>query len=102
MNHCLFCETNTGKCVDKAKWFHSNYGKTFDCAGSWSFGNDFARNVVIFGVDNSSSSLVLGEGPNNSSSGFAEQKFSINFSKENTKFCLSLHYNQDNSYLLVK
>ena len=24
--------------------------------GSWSFGNDFARNVAIFGVDNSSSS----------------------------------------------
>ena len=28
-------------------------------------------------------------------SGFAEQKFSINFSKENTKFSLSLYYNHD-------
>ena len=28
---------------------------TFDSTGSWSFGNDFAKNVVIFGVDNSSS-----------------------------------------------
>ena len=28
----------------------------FDGAGSGSFGNDFARNVLIFGVDNISSS----------------------------------------------
>ena len=27
--------------------------------------------------------------------------FSINFSKAKTKFCLSLHYNADNSYLFV-
>ena len=26
-----------------------------DGKGEWSFGNDYARNVVIFGVDNSSS-----------------------------------------------
>ena len=28
-------------------------------------------------------------------------KFSINFSKANTTFCLSLHYNGDESYLYV-
>ena len=27
--------------------------------------------------------------------------YSINFTKENTKFCLSLHYNAANSYLFV-
>ena len=27
--------------------------------------------------------------------------YSINFTKVNTKFCLSLHYNGDNSYLFV-
>ena len=27
--------------------------------------------------------------------------YSINFAKENTKFCLSLHYNGANSYLFV-
>ena len=27
--------------------------------------------------------------------------FSINFTKKNTKFCLSLHYNGTNSYLFV-
>ena len=27
--------------------------------------------------------------------------YSLNFTKENTKFCLSLHYNGGNSYLFV-
>ena len=31
----------------------------------------------------------------------AEKMYSINFTKVNTKFCLSLHYNQVNSYLFV-
>ena len=35
---------------------YSGYGITFDSACSWSFDNDIARNVIIFGVDNSSSS----------------------------------------------
>ena len=30
-----------------------------------------------------------------------KKNFIINFTKANTKFCLSLHYNADNSYLLV-
>ena len=30
-----------------------------------------------------------------------KKKFSINFTKADTKFCLSLHYNADNSYLFV-
>ena len=31
----------------------------------------------------------------------SEKKIDINFSKAKTKFCLSLHYNNDNSYLFV-
>ena len=31
--------------------------------------------------------------------GSPEKKFSINFTEANTKFCLSSHYNADNSYL---
>ena len=92
---------------------HGGYGIAFDGAGSWSFANEFARNVIIFGDDNSSSShadnrknnfLVLGEGPTediNDSMGPEERTFSINFSKTKTKFCLSLHYNGGNSYLFV-
>ena len=86
---------------------YSGYQITFDSAGSWSFNNDFARDLIILGFDNSSSShadnrknkfLVLREGVNGSF-GSPEKKFSINFSKSNTKFCLNLHYNADNSYL---
>ena len=31
----------------------------------------------------------------------AEKLYSVNFTKENTKFCLILHYNKGNSYLFV-
>ena len=31
----------------------------------------------------------------------AEKLYSINFTRKNTKFCLSLHYNGANSYLFV-
>ena len=34
---------------------YSDFGIPFDGVGSWNFGNDFARNVVIFVVDISSS-----------------------------------------------
>ena len=73
-----------------------------DSAGSWSFANDFTRDAVIFGVDNSSSChsgnrkndfLILGEGPTygiNGSLGAPEKKFDIDFSKANAKLCLSL------------
>ena len=34
---------------------YTGYGIALDVGDSWSFGNDFARNVIIYGVDNSSS-----------------------------------------------
>ena len=37
----------------------------------------------------------------NGSFGGAGKKISVNFSKANTKFGQSLHYNADNSYLFV-
>ena len=67
---------------------------------------------MIFGADMSSSVhannkkniLVLGkdfvEGLDNITI-YAEKMYSINFTKTNTKFCLSLHYNGANSYLFV-
>ena len=47
---------------------------------------------------------ALGECPTqgtNNSTGAAEKKICINFSNANTKLCLSLHYNGDDSYLYV-
>ena len=45
--------------------------------------------------------LILGKGPTQRLEHplAAEKLYSINFTKENTKFCLSLHYNGANSYL---
>ena len=47
--------------------------------------------------------LILGNGPTQrlEHTLTAEKFYSINFTKENTKFCLSLHYNGANSYLFV-
>ena len=89
---------------------YSGYGITFDSAGSWSFDNDTARNVIVFGVDNCSSShaenrennfLVLGEGPTlriNGRFGSSEKRFRIDFSNAYADFCLNLHYNAKNSF----
>ena len=32
---------------------YSSYGIVFDGKGEWSFRNDYARNVIIFGFNNS-------------------------------------------------
>ena len=47
--------------------------------------------------------LILGKGPTPGLEHTltAEKLYSINFTKEKTKFCLSLHYNGANSYLFV-
>ena len=78
----------------------------------FSFGNGFGRNCIIFGVDMSSSvhadnkkkKLILGKGPTQGLDGTtvtAEKLHSINFTENNKKFCLSLHYNGANSYLFI-
>ena len=68
---------------------------------------------MIFGANTSSSShsdyrknnfLILGEGPTfgfNWRSGSPGKKIDINFSKSETKYCLSLHCNSDNTNLFV-
>ena len=72
---------------DKENHVDRGYGIAVDGKGEWSFGNDYAKNVVIFGVDNSSSShtdnkkngfLILGDGPTfgiNGSFGASESNF---------------------------
>ena len=72
--------------VDKSKSTYNSRGIAFDGKGFWSFDNDTARNVVTFGVDNSSlphidnprnNILVLGKGPTegiNGSVGTTEKK----------------------------
>lgn len=52
----LFGANNIVKDSDKNKYVFSGYGTTFDALGSWKFGNDFTRNVIIFDAHNCSSS----------------------------------------------
>ena len=80
---------------------YSGYGITFDSGGSWSFDNDTARNVIIFGVNSSSSShvgkrkiksLIVSLGSTyeiNGKFGSTEKKINFNFTKSNRKFRLS-------------
>ena len=102
------------KNADVDKYKYSGYGIAFDRAGSFSFPcGGYDQNVTIFGADMNSSIhvdnkgkviLILGIGPTQGlgeHSLTAEKMYSINFSKNNTKFCLSLHYNGANSYLFV-
>ena len=78
----------------------------------FSLGNEIRRNVTNFGVDIRLSShtdnkkkdiLILGKGPTQGLEHAltAERSYSINFTKNNNKFCLSLHYNGENIYLFV-
>ena len=53
LKNCLFGATDIVKNGEKEKRVYSGYGKVFDGAGLWNFGNDNARNVVIFGANNS-------------------------------------------------
>ena len=81
----------------KSEFIDNGSGIAFGGEFSCSFDNDLGRNVVIFGIVNSllshtdkqkNNSLVLGEGPTdsiNDSTDLAKKKFSINFSKANTK-----------------
>ena len=83
--NCLFGTVKLVRNADNSKFTYNSRGIAFDGERSWSFGNDFARNVVIFRFGNSSSShtnnrkdnfLVLGEGPTqgiNDSTGSAEK-----------------------------
>ena len=98
--------------IAKYKYFGSGIG--FNGHGSFSHpGREDGKNVIIFGVDISSSTkidnkrkdiLILGFSPAyglGEHSLTPEKKYSINFTKANTRFCLSLHYNRANSYLFV-
>ena len=100
------------KNVDIDEYKYSGYGIGYDRRGSFSFGNGFVRNFIIFGVDMSSSVhvdnkkkdiLILGDSGTQGLDGTAltaEEKYLIDFT-ENKEFSLSLHYNGANSYLLL-
>ena len=112
LENSLFAAVSLTKNDDIEKYKYSGYGIGFDKKGFFSVGNGVGRNVIIFGVDMSSSShidkrkkviLILGKSPTQvlEHTLTAEKMYSINFTKNNKNICLSLHYNRANSYLFV-
>ena len=112
LKNCLFSAVTLTKNADIEKYGYSGYGIGFDRRTSFSFpGGGFGQNILIFGVDMSSSAhidkkkniLVLGIGPTQGLEHTltAEKMYSINFTVTNKKFCLSFHYNGAISYLYV-
>ena len=73
LENCLFGAVSLTKNADIDKYKYSGYGIGFDRHGSFSFpGTGLGRNVIIFGVDMSSSTkidnrkkdiLILDKGP---------------------------------------
>ena len=101
------------KNADIDKYGYSGYGIGFDRKSSFLFpGGGCGQNVIIFGADRSSSAhvdnkkkdiLILRKGPTEGLEHTltAEKMYSINFTVAKKKFCLSLQYNEANSYLFV-
>ena len=97
----LFGSVKLAKNNDIDKYKYSGYGIGFDSGGTFSFPNgSFGENVIIFGVDMSSSVhannkinniLFLGKGfvqGINGTAICAGKTYSINFTKTKIKFCL--------------
>ena len=55
LENCLFEAVSLTKNADVDQYKYSGYGIGFDRKGEFSFGNGFGRNVIIVGVDMSSS-----------------------------------------------
>ena len=97
LENCLFGAVKLNKIADIDKYGYSGYGIGFDRHWSFSFDNEVGRNVIIFGVDMSSSTkidnrkkdiFILGkdqtQGLEHALS--AEKLYSINFTEKKVFF----------------
>ena len=102
LENYLFGAVTLTKNADIDKYKYSGYGIGFNRKVSFSFpSTGLGRNVIIFGVDMSSSTLkidnrkkdilILGKGPPQGLEHTlsAEKFHSINFTEQDKKFCLS-------------
>ena len=114
VQNALFGAMQITKNADTSKYKYKGYGICFYEGGSFSKGNiSNSKNVLIFGVDESSlvhannkanNIYVMGDlfvqGINDTTL-YAEKINSQNFTQPSKKFILSLHYNGNDSYLFV-
>ena len=121
IQNALFGAMKITKNTDSSKNNYTGYGLCFDEGGEFghtvSQGNfdrtTYAKNVIIFGVDMSSSIHATNRANNiyvmgkefiqgiNDTTIYVEKLFHNNFTEFGVKFVLSLHYNGDNSYLFA-
>ena len=114
VQNALFGAMQITKNADTSKYKYKGYGICFDEGGMFSIGNiNNGRNVLIFGVHESSlvhtnnkanNIFIMGDGfvqGINDMTLYAEKIYSQNFTQPNKKFVLSLHYNDNDSYLFV-
>ena len=110
LRDCLFGNIKITKNADLNKYSYSGYGIGFDSRSLFWIPNfDWGKNVIIFGVDMRSSVhtnniSILGQGQTqglDNTTLTAEAQYSTNFSRLQREFCLSLHYNESNSFLFV-
>ena len=121
IQNALFGAMKITKNTDSSKNTYTGYGLCFDEGGE--FGHTVrqgnfdrttnAKNVIIFGVDMSSSIHATNRANNiyvmgkyfiqgiNGTTIYVEKLFHNNFTEFEVKFGLSLHYNGDNSYLFA-
>ena len=121
IQNALFGAIKITKNTDYSKNNYTGYGLCFDEGGE--FGHTVkqgncnrttnAKNVIIFGVDMSSSVHATNRANNiyvmgkefiqgiNDTTIYAEKLFNNDFTEHGVKFVLSLHYNGDDSYLFA-
>ena len=114
--NCLFGAIKIASTTnsDTDKWQYCGYDIGCDSKKEFTHPDGGSgKNVIIFGVDlnnsrhatnKTQSVLILGHGLTqkmNDTTVYVEKMYSHNFTLDNRIFCLSLHYNGDNSYLLV-
>ena len=121
IQNALFGAMKITKNTDSSKNNYTGYGLCFDEGGE--FGHTVrqgnfdrttnVKNIIIFGVDMSSSIHATNRANNiyvmgkdfmqgiNDTTIYAEKLFHNSFTEFGVKFVLSLHYNGDNSYLFA-
>ena len=114
VQNALFGSMQITKNADTSKYEYKGHGICFDEGGTFGIGNvTNGRNVLIFGVHESSLThannkanniYVMGDGfvqGINDTTLHAEKIYSQNFTQPNKKFVLSLHYDNNDSYLFI-
>ena len=114
MQNALFGSIQITKNADTSKYEYKGYGICFDEGDTFNIGNiTNGKNVLIFGVHESSLThannkvnniFVMGDGSVqgiNDTTLYAEKIYSQNFTQPNKKFVLSLHYDDNDSYLFI-